>query len=121
MARRRRGTVFPDRFHEEIITTPKQARRALAYVLNNWRKHREDRHDFARSWRIDPFSTGVHFDGWKEREDAVVYVSYRDTYEPLVVYLPKTWLLRVGWRRHGLVRFGEVPSAKLPLGVERTD
>jgi REP element-mobilizing transposase RayT len=112
MANRRRGTVFPDRFHEEIITTPRQARRALAYVLNNWRKHREDRHDFSRAWRVDPFSTGVQFDGWKEREDAVVYMQYRDTYDPLVVYLPKTWLLREGWRRHGLVRFDEVPSTK---------
>jgi REP element-mobilizing transposase RayT len=36
-SRRRRGTVFPDRFHQEIITTPTQARNTLAYVLNNWR------------------------------------------------------------------------------------
>jgi hypothetical protein len=40
---RRRGSVFPDRYHMEIITTPRQARHALAYVLNNWRKHREDK------------------------------------------------------------------------------
>jgi REP element-mobilizing transposase RayT len=33
MRDRRRGTVFPDRFHQEIITSPKQARHALAYVL----------------------------------------------------------------------------------------
>jgi hypothetical protein len=30
---RRRGTVFPDRYHQEIIKSPTQARRALAYVL----------------------------------------------------------------------------------------
>src|SRR5262245_11446493 len=42
LARRRRGSVFPDRFHEEIIKSPRQARHALSYVLNNWRKHRED-------------------------------------------------------------------------------
>ncbi|HEX5061242.1 MAG TPA: transposase, partial [Kofleriaceae bacterium] len=29
MAARRRGTVFPDRFHQEVITTPKQAHHAL--------------------------------------------------------------------------------------------
>ena len=34
---RRRGTVFPDRYHAEIITSPTQARRALAYVLSNFR------------------------------------------------------------------------------------
>ena len=35
---RRRGTVFPDRYHAEIITSPRQARHALSYVINNWRK-----------------------------------------------------------------------------------
>jgi len=107
---RRRGTVFPDRFHEEIIETPRQARRALAYVLNNWRKHREDRVGMARSWNVDPFSTGVLFDGWREREAEPFLWKWPETYDPLVVYLPKTWLLREGWRRHGAVRFGEVPS-----------
>jgi len=29
-------------------------------------------------------------------------------YDPLIVWLPKTWLLREGWRRHGLVRMDEV-------------
>src|SRR5262249_14142882 len=32
---RRRGTVFPDRYHAEVITSPRQARHALNYVLNN--------------------------------------------------------------------------------------
>jgi REP element-mobilizing transposase RayT len=109
---RRRGTVFPDRFHQEIISTPKQARHALAYVLNNWRKHREDRWDFAGGWNVDPYSTGSHFDGWKEREDAVVLWRLRETYQPMVVYLARTWLLREGWRKHGLIRFDEVPSAR---------
>src|SRR3954467_1458484 len=40
---RRRGTVFPDRYHAEIITSPTQARHTLSYVINNWRKHEEDR------------------------------------------------------------------------------
>ncbi len=34
-AEQRRGTVFPDRFHQEIIKTPRQARHTLAYVLRN--------------------------------------------------------------------------------------
>jgi REP element-mobilizing transposase RayT len=111
-ALRRRGAVFPDRFHEEIISTPKQARNALAYVLNNWRKHSEDRVDFAKTWNVDPYSTGVYFDGWKELERATVMWEVRETYQPLVVYLPKTWLLRVGWRKHGLIPFDYVPSAR---------
>jgi REP element-mobilizing transposase RayT len=116
MAKRRRGTVFPDRYHEEIITSRKQARHTLAYVLNNWRKHREDRDGLPSTWNVDPFSTGVQFDGWKERKDKYVLMKPPDTYLPLVVYLPTTWLLSEGWRKHGLIGFRDVPSAKqLPL------
>src|SRR5512139_541119 len=35
LSRRRRGNVIADRFHQEIITSPRQARHALAYVLKN--------------------------------------------------------------------------------------
>ena len=38
---RRRGTVFPDRYHAEIITTPTQARHALSYVQVNRSIHEE--------------------------------------------------------------------------------
>jgi hypothetical protein len=55
LTERRRGNVFVDRFHQEVIKTPRQARRSLAYVLNNWRKHREDRYEFATHWPIDPY------------------------------------------------------------------
>jgi REP element-mobilizing transposase RayT len=113
LVERRRGNVFVDRFHQEVIKTPRQARRSLAYVLNNWRKHREDRAEFAKSWPIDPFSSAISFDGWKEREDAVVRWSRRETYDPLVVYLPKTWLLQQGWQKHGLISFYEVPGKPL--------
>jgi hypothetical protein len=109
--RRRRGTVFVDRFHQEIIRTPRQARNTLAYVLNNWRKHGDDRARIARLWNVDPFSTGVLFDGWKERVDAELMWRLRESYDPLVVYLPKTWLLKEGWRRGGpLIQFREIPS-----------
>ena len=105
---RRRGTVFPDRYHEELITTPKQARHALNSVINNWRKHREDR---GRTWNVDPFSSGISFTGWKYFEDKTQMWSRRATYDPLVVYLPTTWLLTTGWQKFGLLEFDEVPSA----------
>jgi REP element-mobilizing transposase RayT len=108
---RRRGSVFPDRYHEEIITTPRRARHTLSYVLNNWRKHREDRGELQRTWKVDPFSSAVLFGGWKELEDSPVMWPIRVGYEALVVYLPKTWLLRVGWQKHGLIRTSEVPSS----------
>jgi REP element-mobilizing transposase RayT len=110
LRRRRRGSVFPDRYHEEIIRSPRQARHALSYVLNNWRKHREDRAPVAQGWNVDPFSTGVVFTGWKEREGKFLW-KWRESYERLVVYLPQTWLLREGWLKHGRISFHEVPSA----------
>lgn len=114
LEQRRRGNVFVDRFHQEVIKTPRQARRSLAYVLNNWRKHREDQvHALAKSWPVDPFSSAISFHGWKEREGASVRWHRRESYDPLIVYLPKTWLLQQGWQRHGLISFYEVPSRRL--------
>jgi REP element-mobilizing transposase RayT len=107
---RRRGQVFADRYHVEIIETPRQARHALAYVVNNWRKHHEDRDALARTWLVDPFSSGCSFTGWKQQQT----ITWRlpETYEPLVVWRPRTWLLREGWRKHGLIDCFEVPSKK---------
>jgi REP element-mobilizing transposase RayT len=79
LTERRRGSVFPDRFHQEIITTRKQARHTLSYVLNNWRKHREDRGELARAWNVDPFSTGALFGGWKALEAQPLMWSLRET------------------------------------------
>jgi len=112
LPKRRKGRVFSDRYHETFIKTPKQARHALAYVLNNWRRHREDRAAIARGWLIDPFATGWAFDGWKERADTPFVWKVRDTYQPIPVWLPKTWLLRTGWKMHGLIGVREVPGPR---------
>jgi REP element-mobilizing transposase RayT len=109
---RRRGRVFADRYHQEIIETPRQARHALSYVLNNWRKHQEDRRAGTEAWLVDPYSTGLQFMGWKERADKDVHWRGRETYDALVVYLPKTWLLSEGWKKSGTISFYEVPSAR---------
>ena len=50
----RRGSVFVDRYHPVVITTPRQARHALAYVLNNWRRHREP-----GAGPLDPYSSAL--------------------------------------------------------------
>jgi hypothetical protein len=108
--KRRKGRVFSDRYHETFIKTPQQARHALAYVLNNWRRHREDKRPFARTWHIDPFATGWAFDGWKERSHTPFAWKVRETYQPIPVWLPKTWLLRTGWKLYGLISVREVPG-----------
>ena len=103
---RRRGRVFADRYHCEVITSPRQMRNALGYVLNNWRKHGEDLTLATHEWRIDPFSTGSQFDGWRARGRADP--SSGDP--PLVVRNATTWLLTNGWRKHGLIGCTEVPA-----------
>src|SRR6476646_10843157 len=109
---RRRGTVFPDRYHAEIIRSPTQARHTLSYVMNNWRKHDEDRAAPMASWKIDWFSTAAMFPGWAEYGDEVFLWRGPPTYDPLVVYQPKTWLLREGWKKAGPISCHEVPSVR---------
>jgi len=109
---RRRGSVFPDRYHAEIITSPRQARHALSYVMNNWRKHQEDRRAPMSSWAIDWFSSAAMFPGWAEYGDEPFLWRSPPAYDPLVVYQPKTWLLREGWKRAGSISYRDVPSAK---------
>jgi putative transposase len=109
---RRRGTVFPDRYHAEIIKSPRQARHTLAYVMNNWRKHGEDRIGRMRAWKIDWFSSAIHFPHWVEYGDAPWMWHGPPLYEPLWAWQPRTWLLREGWKRHGLISYGEVPAVK---------
>ena len=87
----RRGRVFTDRYHATTITKPRQARHALAYVLNNWRRHREDIHD-RRSF--DPFASARAFDGWANN-------PRRFHLEAIPVVMATTWHLTHGWRRYG--------------------
>jgi putative transposase len=108
--RRRRGRVFADRYFAEAITSPRRAHHALNYVINNWRKHREDQHGEAMTWLVDPFSSGVLFPDWEELQGKDFMWPIRKTYDPLVVRRPQSWLLREGWRRHGPISARSVPS-----------
>ena len=103
----RTGKVFAYRYHAKAITSPRQMRSALAYVLNNWRRHNEDeRSAAARTATLDPYSTAIHFGSWKEAPRFAVPRGY----EPLPAAEATTWLLRVGWQRHGLISAFEVPG-----------
>ena len=114
--RRRRGSVFAERYHSEAITTPRRARHALAYVLNNWRKHGEDR---GRGYNTDPYSSGCLFQGWKAFEGTQLMWSLPEGYGPLFVWLPQTWMLREGWKRYGPIGFHEVPSRAKAFAAPR--
>lgn len=108
----RRGQVFADRYHLEVIKSPRQARHALSYILNNWRHHKEDQSGLATTWLIDPFSTGILFPDWKELDDRACMWPLRDTYEPMIVFRPQGWLLREGWKRHSSISARDVPGPR---------
>ena len=104
----RRGQVFVTRYHAEIIRTPRQARHALAYVLNNWRRHREDLGGAAqRRAQVDPYSSGIAFGGWHGITSP--FTAPAD-YQPLPVEVARSWLLTDGWRKHGAIGLREVPG-----------
>jgi len=97
----RTGRVFADRYHDRILRTPREVRNALAYLLNNARRHRS-----GLKWAIDLFASGPWFDGWKEA--GVSRTVQRPNERPTAQ--ARSWLLQVGWRRHGLIRIAEVPG-----------
>jgi REP element-mobilizing transposase RayT len=108
---RRCGKVFADRYHLKVITSPTQAHHSIRYVLSNWRHHAEDREGAASTWLVDPFSTGILFPDWAELADQALMWPIRETYEPMFVRRPTTWLLREGWKRGGgPISARDVPS-----------
>lgn len=95
---------------EPVMTNPRAVRNTLSYVLNNWRRHREDRASFAANWKVDPFSSGLYFADWAELGDSPSAYRPRAGYFGLMTWLPKTWLLRVGWKLSGTVSNREIPG-----------
>jgi len=110
--RPRRGKVFGDRYHLEVIRSPTQARHAISYVLNNWRHHGEDRGELSSTWLVDPFSSAIVFPDWIERQDEPWLWRIRETYDPLVVFRPQTWLLGEAWKKVGPISYREVPGQR---------
>ena len=103
-----RGQVFLTRYHAQIIRTPRQARHCLAYVLNNWRRHREDLGGAAqRRAQVDPYSSGIAFDGWQGIASPFAIPA---EYQPLPVEQARSWLLTTGWRKYDAIGMREVPG-----------
>ena len=65
----------------------------------------------ARTWLVDPFSSGISFADWKELEGQPWMGPIREGYDPLMVRRPQSWLLREGWKRGGgPISARDVPS-----------
>ncbi|MBK7394922.1 MAG: hypothetical protein IPJ34_01130 [Myxococcales bacterium] len=93
----RKGRVLDDRYHTRALRTPREVRIALAYVLFNFKKHQ-----VRVPTRLDPCSSAPWCDGFRDRGGASL--------EGAPVVAPRTWLARVGWRRHGLLSPDEAPA-----------
>jgi hypothetical protein len=106
-ALRRKGKVFPDRYHRRDLATPTEVRNVLSYVLNNARKHIEHIGHVAY---VDVTTSGESFDGWSEPVE--VARSLGDDTEPWTAVKAWTWLLGVGWRRRGLISPFAVPGER---------
>ena len=101
----RSGRVFADRYHDRTLRTPSEVRAALAYVLNNARRHAtEAGRRFPRGW-VDPCSSASEFTGWSRRITHWVRLD-RDGPLPRA----RTWLLRQGWKRAGPLDIDRVPG-----------
>lgn len=107
----RRGKVFSGRYHAHALTTPSETRRAIAYVLNNWRRHAAQGGRYYSARYVDWFSSGLRFDGWGGRPDR----SCPEWIPPGDMASPNTWLLKVGWRGRGLLDAGDVPGRVVGL------
>jgi REP element-mobilizing transposase RayT len=102
-----RGRRIRSRYMLSVLTTKCEVQRALAYVLNNFRRH-------AAHWRrrmpdgwIDPCSSAVWFDGWSKPPTPTADPC-PDMARGTVA--PKSVLLRHGWKAYGLIDPSYVPG-----------
>lgn len=93
----RRGKVFQGRYHEVVLSSPRQVRNALDYVLHNGRRHGIPG---LERW-LDPCSSTRWSDGFRD--------AIPDSKWPPTLARAQTWLLTKGWRRCGLLTLVPVP------------
>ncbi len=102
----RSGKVFADRYHDRILKTPREVKHALCYVLANGKKHAAEGREVAVPQVIDTFTSAPWFDGFRET------VTVRGIEAmPRPVTDAHTWMLTIGWRRHGLLSVHDLPAA----------
>src|SRR3954471_7049732 len=77
----RHGGVFADRYHARPLKTPRETKRAVRYVLTNYRHH-----------SLEHLPAG-----WTDPLASARFTQERPSQDSPVV-APSVWLLRVGWR-----------------------
>ncbi|MBK9072377.1 MAG: transposase [Myxococcales bacterium] len=105
---RRGERVWSQRAHTRALTSPRDVRNALVYVIMNAAKHATKTAGHARPPRThmysaDPCSSAPYFNGFaRANDDEARWLAA--TRAPSPVHAAQTWLLTTGWRRHGLVK-----------------
>ncbi|MBL8755561.1 MAG: transposase [Planctomycetes bacterium] len=94
----RSGRVFADRYHDHILRSPREVRNALRYVLGNGKKHAAEGRAVSVPQAIDTYTSAPWFDGFRE---TFVVRGIEAVARPVTE--AHTWLLTIGWRRHGLL------------------
>lgn len=92
------GSVFADRYHARELRSPREVRAALVYMLNNARHHG------VHLEGIDPFCSGLWFDGGTSSIASMARASF--------CVRPRSWLLRHGWMRRGRIEFSAGGNAR---------
>ena len=105
----RHGKVFADRYHDRILRSPREVRNVIRYVLANGKKHAAEGRNLSVRQAIDTYSSAPWFDGFREK---LVIRGLEAMVQP--VASARTWLLGVGWRRHGLLSVHEMPASRAP-------
>jgi REP-associated tyrosine transposase len=110
---RRKGRVLADRYHARLLRSPREVQRALRYVLLNARRHGAGTVRSgvrAVEHLLDPASSARWFDGWTRGLAAAARQTPATLLDRPAVARARTWLLRIGWRRHGLIDPRAVPG-----------
>jgi REP element-mobilizing transposase RayT len=102
----REGKVFAFRYNAKQIRTASYARNAICYVLNNWRRHREEFYEGEADTLFDAYSSATSFAGWTGKQR----VALPESFPPLPVSVPQTRLLKFDWEWHGLIDPWETPG-----------
>jgi REP element-mobilizing transposase RayT len=100
----REGKVFAFRYQSKQVKTADYARNVLSYVLNNWRRHREDTYTGMRSMPFDRYSSAASFAGWVLRK------GLRPPEPDLPVSPARTSLLTFDWEWYGFIDPFEEPG-----------
>jgi hypothetical protein len=103
----RKGQVVGDRYHVRPLTTPRQMRTSMVYVLLNFRKH------LRAPAGIDPRSSGPHFSGWHHAPGVTIGPATIGpaTIGPAATVAPTTWMATIGWQcAGGPLKLEEHPS-----------